>query len=174
MWFSPKQCVELSWPVSRFIWLKPVNLQDRVGSGQTEVFVCLCLSGPVFPMLAAAFVQFSALCYHWWGCRHTKAERDLHKQAAVGGSVSTHILADPGIPRWLQVSFSGSLHCVLVLLTQAGGIKRERKKKKKNKTEDCPGRFDPASSCSQQVKGQGTCRSCLTLCWALMWIKKPV
>jgi hypothetical protein len=115
LWLPLKQCVVLTWQVSRFAWLKMDQLQSR---WQREV-LCLLVFGGSWSsqMLAAAlFLQFSALHYCWRGCRHTKEERDVCRWVAVRGSVSTHIVVGPGIPRCLY-----SLHCVFTLPTQAGG-----------------------------------------------------
>jgi hypothetical protein len=49
-------------------------------------------------------IKCSALCYCWWGCRHTKAERNLHRHLAVGDSGSTHTLVCPCTSRCLRVS----------------------------------------------------------------------
>jgi hypothetical protein len=76
MWFPPKQCVVLNWHVSRYSWLKTGQPQGSTGRWQTEV-LCPFVFGKTCSsqMLAALFVQFSALHYCWWDCRQTKAER---------------------------------------------------------------------------------------------------
>jgi hypothetical protein len=82
---------------------------DQLGSAgkwQTEV-LCLLMFGQSWSsqmFVAALFLWFSVLHYCWQGCRHTMVERDLRRQAAVGGSVSASIMAGPGTLRCLQVS----------------------------------------------------------------------
>jgi formate hydrogenlyase subunit 3/multisubunit Na+/H+ antiporter MnhD subunit len=99
-----KQCVSLTWWVSSCAWLKTVQLQGSAGRWQTEA-LCLLVFGRCQSslMLAVMFLWFSVLCYCWQGCRHTKAERNLHRWAAVRGSVSTSIIVGPGTSRCLQV-----------------------------------------------------------------------
>jgi hypothetical protein len=131
MWFLPKQWFALTWCFCRFTWLKMGQLQGSAGRWQTEVLCLLVFGGSQSSqILASLFLQFSALHYCWQGCRHSKAERDLLRWQAIRGSVSTHIMVDPGIPRCFQVYFCSSLCCVLALPTQTQRIKRERTGKK--------------------------------------------
>jgi hypothetical protein len=110
---QPLPLIGQDWQVSSFFtWLKKDQLQGSASRQQTEV-LCLLVFGrsQSFQMLTAAlFLQFSVLCYCWCDCSHTKVERKLHRQVAVGVSVSSCIMAGPGTLRCLQVS---AILCVL-------------------------------------------------------------
>jgi hypothetical protein len=62
----------------------------------------------------------------------TLRQREMHWQVALGGSVSTHIVVDPGTPRCLQVS---AILCIVFWLywPRWQGIKREKNKRKERR-----------------------------------------
>jgi hypothetical protein len=79
MRLPPKQCVVLTWWVSRFALLRTNQIQGNTGRCQTKV-LCPIVFGAFCSchmLVAALFLNFSVLRYCWQVCRHTEEERSV-------------------------------------------------------------------------------------------------